>query len=122
MEIIDTGHKALLTSFDGNFCQVLTFVKRKGPNYPGNTTSYPGTITQEVLRVLIHRTEYVQNQKFCPENVIVRTLLITCLFLLEHRHQRKHNINKRLPFQKVHLLETCPKCGHIHCHCQNSSR
>ena len=38
MQVIDTGHKYLLTSFDGGNPIPLTFVKRDFPStkYPGN--------------------------------------------------------------------------------------
>lgn len=122
MKILDPGHTYLLRSFDGGDSVKLTFVKRCGYDYPGNDNKYSGTLTQEVLRALIERTGYVDNQKPCWQNKLVRILLIFCLYLLELRHLHKKGIKEQLSFKDVHLAHACPSCGHIKCLClQNQS-
>ena len=124
MRIIDPGHQYELTSFDGGEPQKLTFVKRNDPpeKYPGNENAYPGTQTQEVLRALIQRSLYVNNQEPCEEtqNVIVR--LRRCLYDLEKRHARRHGSDFQtfvgLPIEEHPF---CQDCGHIYCFCGESN-
>jgi hypothetical protein len=66
--VLDPGHKYRLDNLDGDGEVELTFVKRMGDNYPGNTSAYEGTTTQEVLRALIERTKYVNAQIPCQAN------------------------------------------------------
>lgn len=75
MKVLDQGHKYQLDTLDGKEPEILTFVKREGDKYPGNVGSYSGTTTQEVLRVLIDRTKYVDKQIPAREN----GLIIVCL-------------------------------------------
>ena len=42
MKVIDPGHSYRLDSFDGDRSIELHFVKRKGENYPGNSTIQSG--------------------------------------------------------------------------------
>jgi hypothetical protein len=43
MRIIDPGHDYILSVYDGEGEQRLTFMKREGPGFPGNIGHYPGT-------------------------------------------------------------------------------
>lgn len=114
MEVIDPGHKYLLDSLDGPCEQTLTFVKREGPKYPGNVGSYPGTTIQEVLRVLINRLEYVNNQLPCFETQVARESLIMAIGWLERRAARIHGRKDPSVHDAVYG-EKCPKCGHVGC-------
>ena len=64
MKVIDPGHSYLLRSYDGGGPSRLTFVKRCDPpeKYPGNWNAHPGTQIQEVLRALMERCQYINNQ------------------------------------------------------------
>lgn len=94
--------------------QILTFVKRMGPRYPGNTTKHHGTTTQEVLRALIERTDYVNNQEPCAETEAVAGLLRSALYLLEVRAARKRGVNIMFPtLAKFEQEPVSPKDGHI---------
>ena len=77
--ILDNGHKYQLHYIDGEYPQVLQFVKRYDENnpkkYPGNFSRYPGTTLQSVIRVLIDRLYYLQNQVWSIENFIIIKLL-----------------------------------------------
>lgn len=129
MDIIDPGHKFKLSSLDGDHEQTLQFVKRCDPDnpgggkYPGNHDSYPGTTSQEVIRALIARLKYVDNQVKGHENTIVLLLLRQCLYLLEARAKRRRG--EVLPViscstTEIELEPTCPRCGHIRCtQCSN---
>lgn len=117
MNIRDPGHDYVLASLDGDAPQRLTFVKREGPGFPGNVGHHPGTTTQEVLRALIDRGEYVNSQIPCAETEAATALMRTALLLLELRAARRHG---RVPKDFPTLVEamdgeTCPRCGHIGC-------
>lgn len=91
MICLDAGHKYKLATLDGDVDVILTFVKRNEPQekYPGNANAYPGTTTQEVLRALIDRQKYVNNQKPSLVNKQIIYFLRMCIWLLEYRAAEK---------------------------------
>ena len=117
MEIIDPGHKYRLLSLDGDIEQILTFVKRSEPpeKYPGNTNSYPGTTSQDVIRALLDRARYVNQQIPFAENEIVIELLQTCLWLLESRAKRTHSEFLASSPHTIEQEKLCATCGHVEC-------
>jgi hypothetical protein len=122
VKIVDPGHKYELASLDGHLHQELTFVKRcdrlHPERYPGNTNAYPGATLQEVMRALIDRLKYVQNQIPCIENRIIISLLRQSIYLLEARAKnRKRKVLKLTEdeLEQIEKFETCKKCGHILC-------
>ena len=96
------------------------FVKRNDPpeKFPGNENAYPGTQMQDVLRVLIDRCKYVNNQKFCPETDVAITFLRQAIWVLESRARRVRG-EEPLPFEgvvgRVEDIPVCPDCGHLFC-------
>ena len=116
MEILDPGHHYRLDTFDGEGETRLRFMKRYGPGYPGNTSENPGTNCQEVIRALIDRMIYVNNQIPDDRNVGVIRNLRECLWFLEERAAERHGIpltwNATLPIEK---WPTCAHCGHVAC-------
>jgi hypothetical protein len=117
MKELDPGHCYQLDSLDGNAQNdTIQFVKRKGVNYPGNTTTYPGTTTQDVLRVLIARAKYVNNQISCAETEISISLMRTIILLYEQRAKRiKGQTLNLMSADAIEELKTCTTCGHILC-------
>jgi hypothetical protein len=118
MKIIDPGHKYSLDILDPDgYEQILRFVKRTGENYPGNDSSYSGTNLQEVLRALVDRFKYLDNQIPHPINPLCVSLLRTCLYLLEVRAAQQRGIafDTEYNTSAIELLNTCPECGHINC-------
>lgn len=128
MKVIDPGHAYDLDVLDGrseNTKERLTFVKREGANYPGNLGHYPGTNMQEVLRALIDRTNYVNNQIKHGANYLVLAGLRAAIYHLEWRAAERHG--RLSAFHKlikestgenldgIEKLPTCAKCGHIGC-------
>lgn len=119
MRCEDPGHRFALRVLDADDDareQMLTFVKREGPGYPGNIGTYPGTTSQEALRALIDRAEYVNNQERCAETEAVMQLMRAALLLLEIRAARRHG--RALDLVSVDQLENtdvCSSCGHIGC-------
>lgn len=117
MRVIDPGHEYLLNSLDGGEPVLLTFVKREGEGYPGNIGHHPGTNLQEVLRALIERVKYLNNQIPDARNWHVLLYLREALFELEQRAAERHG--RVLSYFKLDEIEfqlTCSKCGHIGCH------
>lgn len=119
MRIIDPGHAYALDYLDvpegDKTGQLLVFVKRIGEKYPGNTFGHAGTTIQEVLRALIDRIKYVQNQIPCAQNESAVACLRQAMWELETRAAIRHG---RFPLQtwfEIELRPTCPKCFHIGC-------
>jgi hypothetical protein len=124
LKVIDPGHKFLLLTLDGELEQVLTFVKRMDSDvsqrYPGNTSAYPGTTMQSVIRALLYRVSYLQGQKQCDENIAIAANLMNCLYLLEHRAMRRHGFDaSKLTQTEAANGKMCPTCGHVHCDCDH---
>lgn len=124
MTVIDPGHEYLLDSLDGEQVNRLVFVKREGLKYPGNVGAHAGTTTQEVLRALIERSEYVQEQAPCTETALVITHLKHALRELERRAARLHGRN--LTAEMADLVSgkgKCVNCGHMGCrgNCREST-
>lgn len=123
MRVIDPGHHFALDSLDGEIKQTLQFVKRCGDKYPGNEEpAYPGATSQEVLRALISRTLYVQNQEFDARNVIALRGLRMALRAFETRAaERRDELDQFFDLVdggcglNIEDHPTCPTCGHIAC-------
>src|SRR6188768_3781183 len=116
MEVIDPGHKYKLLTLDGQLEQVLTFVKRHDSQdparFPGNTESYPGTTMQSVIRALLERMGYLQNQIPHPNNELVVRRLRECLWLLEARAAERHGYDfKAYSVEDIEKMPMCPHCG-----------
>lgn len=128
MRVIDPGHTYRVTSFDvprgAPDEQVIRFVKRTGEKYPGNEWMQSGTITQELLRVLIHRTKVLDQQEHWPGNQGLINEWRLQLYRLEvraaHRHgrtlKRRHLDRDNLGNPAgIELDPACWQCGHIEC-------
>jgi hypothetical protein len=115
MKVLDPGHKYELNNLDGNAKTLLVFVKREGENYPGNIGHYQGTNLQEVIRALIDRLKYLNNQIPDESNLACIIKLRDCIWLLEDRAARRHNRDFDYYPSNIEFELTCPKCGHIGC-------
>jgi hypothetical protein len=80
MEVLDPGHKYKLATLDGECEVILQFVKRFRGEH-----NHPGTTIQEVLRVLIHRTEVLHKEKPWELNKDIIQHLRMALVLYEAR-------------------------------------
>ena len=90
MQVITTGHKYELASFEGGPTQSLQFiekVKRLTENPDGTelVTVNDGTTNEEVLKVLIDRLQYLNGKFPCRENAIAITKLEESLMWLNKR-------------------------------------
>lgn len=105
MTILEKGHWYELLCIDkqrGYQRCHLRFVKRVGSDYPGNTgVGYSGTQNQEVLRVLIDRTVYLDGQQAHWINKVCIALYRAAINLLEYRAAKRH----RRPFKFVWQVE-----------------
>jgi hypothetical protein len=119
VKVIDPGHVYDLPSLDGVHPQILTFVKRFDPNdparFPGNENSHPGTTLQAVLRVLIDRIDYLDNQIPHENNSAIRRNLINSLWLLEDRAAQRHGYSFDFTLDDMMNIPMCSCCGHVVC-------
>ncbi len=116
------GHSYELDVYDneiscGGFRQYLFFMKRIGKRYPGNTGDpHSGTNCQEVLRVLIDRLKYLNNQIPCAETESCINMARQMIFMLEVRAKRVKGKVLYLPLSSINYIEehqVCKVCGHI---------
>ena len=123
MRVIDPGHEYILDALDGGEQQRLLFVKREGPNYPGNVGGHAGLLTQEVIRALIDRCKYMNAQGSCAETDIILASLRTALMAFEVRAARCRGVSIDLKgLGEIEDIPTCSKCGHIQCDFSRHSR
>ena len=122
MKILDAGHRYWLDLLDiegdqRQGAEMLTFVKRQGPRYPGNSSYYPGTNCQEVLRALIDRVKHLNGQAADEHNAPILRSLREALWLFESRAAMRYG--RKLPaldeFEAIEAEATCPLCAHIRC-------
>jgi hypothetical protein len=114
MRVDDPGHRYTLGVLDGRTPEVLRFVKRYGPKFPGNTSSYSGTTLQEVWRASIDRLKYLNNQDPSEYNDVAIAAVEKAIAALEDRaadrHGRPHNTVEESCYGKQ-----CQKCLHVGC-------
>ena len=115
VKVVEAGHIYALSQLDGSAEEILTFVKREGPGYPGNVGSHAGTNMQEVIRCLIDRTKYLEAQIHDKGNRDVIEGLRDALFALETRAAERHGRALPLFGDDLELRATCEVCGHIGC-------
>lgn len=87
MKVITEGHRYTVKDFEsGNENQFIQFIQKdKEPNGSKLTTVIDGTTNEELLQVLIDRTQYLQSKFPCRENAIAITNLEQALMWLEKR-------------------------------------
>ena len=125
MRVVDPGHRYVLRQLDSalpdnlgpaDLTGELRFVKREGEGYPGNVGHYCGTTTQEVLRALIDRAKYVDNQIPDARNRQVIYYLRAAIFELEMRAAERHGrVLPLFDMEDIENLPTCERCNHIGC-------
>lgn len=119
--ILDPGHKYILLQLDTMFDseQILTFIKRcdleHPERFPGNTNAYPGTTMQAVIRCLIERIDYLDNQIPYENNRAIRKMFLQQLWLLEQRAAERHGYLFNITPLECYTNPMCPHCGHVIC-------
>lgn len=113
MKIASAGHVYEVENVDGNDRQTIRFVRRRGPNgepLPSDQRE-EGILSQELLRVLIDRTLYLNAEAPCDEDVAIVDHLRSALGLYESRAARR-SIER---LARPEMASPCPDCGHILC-------
>jgi len=95
MKILDEGHRYKVKNKKTGV-QKITFFKDKKINGEG----YDGTISQELIRVLIDRTIFLNEQRFHRFNDEIIFHLRKALALYEMRHLDRM-IDKNLPIENL---------------------
>jgi hypothetical protein len=124
VKILDPGHIFDLHILDAppNKSFLLHFVKRQGEKYPGNKNSFPGTTSQEVIRALIARQKYVDQQIHFPHNDTIIRALRSALITLEARAAEAAGIIAWIGDVSVSIEDwpICERCGHLQAWCDGS--
>lgn len=114
MKVIEAGHIYEVQNVDGPGTQRIEFVRRRDDE----ATMLPqagrseGILTQELLRVAIDRTLYLNAEAPCSENVTIVNNLRDCLRLYESRAARRTIDNHPMPER----MDVCEICQHALCH------
>lgn len=136
MKIVEPGHLYVAQAYaareaDGKPVEtaldLVRFRKRIGDGYaPNQPPAYAGTSTQELLRIIIDRSKYVQAQKTHTANIAVIDRAQRSIWSLEDRaaylrgeeYQRTWHHDLSQWMNSGHGIEdagTCDVCGHIFC-------
>lgn len=110
-DVIEPGHVYELRNVDGPGVQRITFVRRRGPDAERREASEEGLLSQQLIRVLIDRTLYLNAEDPCEEDTRIVHLLRNCLRLYESRAARR--VIERLSMPE--LAGVCPVCQHVLC-------
>lgn len=118
--MLEPGHSYLLNVLDDHAALGpvrLEFVKRDHPpeKYPGNVGHHSGTTIQEVMRAVIDRLKYVNDQIPCSETGHAIADARSLIWWLEKRAARVHGRDFDLRIYDIEDQPTCPTCGHIGC-------
>ncbi len=117
MKIIESGHTYLAEGVSNAPNQLIEFVMNRGEKYPGNTGDpHSGILCQELIRILIDRTSYLNNQGSCMETEHALAALRSALAWFEVRAARCRGDKIDLPhaddLERQHI---CKVCGHNFC-------
>lgn len=122
VKTIDPGHIYMLDVLDieadhPQSTEMLIFVKRQGPLYPGNISHFPGTNCQEVLRALIDRVQFLDGQIPDSRNPLILRHLRETLWLFESRAAQRDGRSFPLleEFECIEKEPVCSGCAHIRC-------
>lgn len=121
MKVIEPGHVYEVHNVDdpAGGVQRITFVRRRGDD--GRLLEkgrHPGILAQELLRVLIDRTLYLNAEAPCIEDLEAIEQLREILRGFEARAARR--TIEKLPMPE--MIDVCARCHHILCRCDEPSR
>lgn len=116
MHIIDPGHEYLAHGVGNSTPQRIVFVKNEGEKYPGNVGHHAGILTQELIRICIDRTNYLNNQGSCLETELALSALRQALAWYEVRAARCRETHiEAAHANSLDNHEVCNTCGHVQC-------
>lgn len=116
MKVLDPGHEYLAEGVSGAEPQRITFVKNEGEKYPGNVGFHKGILTQELLRICIDRTAYLNSQGSCLETELALSAMRQALAWYEVRAARCRGTH--ITGDRADSLDqepVCSICGHVQC-------
>lgn len=117
MKVLDPGHEYILEGVGDTDVQQIIFVKNEGPAYPGNVGFHGGILTQELLRVCIDRTKYLNAQGSCMETELALAAMRQALAWYEVRAARCRGTHiEGEHSDALDNVEPCAVCGHNQCH------
>jgi hypothetical protein len=120
LRVVEPGHIYEVHNVDGPGVQRIIFVRRRGDD--GRMLKiderHKGILAQELMRVLIDRTLYLNAEAPCVEDIEAINLLRRCLMLFESRAARR--TIEKLPMPE--MTDVCARCHHILCRCDEPSR
>jgi hypothetical protein len=113
MKVIEAGHVYEVQNVDGDGTQTIRFVRRRDDEATMLPTMarQEGVLTQELLRVCIDRTLYLNAEAPCPENVVIVDCLRTALREYEARAARRTIEKHPMPER----MNVCEECQHALC-------
>lgn len=96
MRVLDPGHKYEIPNLEHEGCQRLVFIKRSSGMIQ-HKDEYPGSNTQEIIRVLIDRSIYLNSIQPCAETEDAISFLRLALYSYEVRAYRRkqEKLNKQ---------------------------
>lgn len=118
MRVIEPGHVYAMANVDGDGEQRIQFVRRRGERAELLRTFTAGVLSQELLRVLIDRVRYLNDEDPCDEDVQILHKLRDCLRLFESRAARR--TIEKMPMPE--LADACPICHHLLCDHRHDDR
>lgn len=113
MKVIEPGHIYEAQNVDGTGVQLIVFVRRRDDEaviLPA-AERRQGMLTQELLRIAIDRTLYLNAEGPCAENVEIVDCLRRALSLYESRAARR-TIEKAPMIERT---DVCEVCQHVLC-------
>lgn len=120
MKIIEPGHIYDVENVDGPGTQRITFVRRR--SHDGrllrDASRHAGILCQELLRVVIDRTRYLNDEDPCHEDVEIINALRGALRSFEARAARR--TIEKMPMPE--LADACPICHHLLCDHRHDDR
>lgn len=123
MKIIDPGHEYLLEGVGGAEPQKIVRVKNEGEKYPGNVGFHGGILVQEMLRVCIDASKFMNDQGPYMETELAISAMRQALAWYEVRAARCRGTH--IEADHIDALDnapTCPICGHNQCHRDSHDR
>jgi hypothetical protein len=114
VRVIEPGHVYEVQNVDGDGTQRIEFVRRRDDEAAmlPQEARHEGILTQELMRVCIDRTLYLNAEAPCAENVTIIDNLRECLKLYEMRAARRSIEKLPMPERQ----DVCEICQHIFCH------
>ena len=117
IEILDAGHTYKMFGVGDCPPQIISFVKNRGEKYSGNTGKpHGGILCQDLMRVLIDRTKYLNGQGSCMETEMALENLRSALAWFEVRAARcRGGYIELVHSTDIDSEPTCSICGHNQC-------